>query len=141
MFFEFTLRIESADKKIGCRDKRQCGIGKNKHGDQQLLGPEQLLSAGSSHGAPLDGTWYLREVKDPEVRFGMPLGVAGKGARNCLGAGYAKVVDVIGPGGAGEIGVDHAPGEVGTVPGHAIEVILVGSRIKKINQTAVLLDR
>src|ERR1700730_8554845 len=40
-----------------------------------------------------------------------------------------------------EISVNYTPGEISTIPGHAIEMILVGKGVELVNQVEILQDR
>src|SRR5437763_2125336 len=100
----------------------------------------ELLGAGSTLAASLVSTGDLRKVKHAELSFGMPMGIASKRSRNSFRTGDAEVIDVIGPRGMGEIGVDHATAKISAVAGHAIEMVLVGERVELLDQGQILLD-
>src|ERR1700756_175360 len=62
MPLEFVVRIESAGEDVGGCDDRQGLVCKDDHGNEQLLGANQLLGAGANFTAALDGAGNLREV-------------------------------------------------------------------------------
>src|ERR1039457_1633224 len=60
--------------------------------------------------------------------------------RNRLGTGNPEIVDVIGTGSAGKIGIDHEAGEIRAIAGDAVVVVDVRHRVEFCDKGFVLLD-
>src|SRR5579859_2575736 len=139
MLFELVLRVEPASQKIGRSHSRYSIIRKNQHRYEELLGTEQLLGYRTDVAASFDRPGYLCEVQHSKIQFRIPLGKVNKRPRDGLRGGHAKAIEVIGGGRMREISVDHAFREIRAIPRDAIEMILIGGRIKLRDQRLVLL--
>ncbi len=134
------LGVEAPGKQVRRGHKGQFVISKKDHGHKKFFGVVQLLSSVAAFGAALDGAGQLCEMQHAKMRFRMAFGKMGERTGNGFRSDQAEVVQIVGPGGVGIVGIDDASGERSAILGDAVKVVLIRKRIEFRDERAVLFD-
>src|SRR5580693_8342129 len=141
MLLQFVLGVEASGEQIRSSHKGQLVVCKQDHRNEEFFGVVQLLGSAAALGAAFDGARQLRKMQNAQMGFPMAVPVVSEGTCDGFRSDEAEVVEIVGPGGMGKIGVDDAAGKLRAISRDAVKVILVGKRVEFGDELTILLDR